>query len=65
MKHRTAPAGVSVTLDGKTYEGHWTVERGTVRVVSTYGEKSAEVGGSPADFVAKRLLRELVRAGQG
>jgi hypothetical protein len=64
MKTRTAPARVSISFEGKSYEGHWTIERGVVRVVSAYGEKSTQVGGSPADFVAKRLLRELVQASQ-
>ena len=64
MNTGPGPAKLSITIDGKVYEGHWTFQWGTVRVTSAYGAKSAELDGSPADFVARRLLRELVLAAQ-
>ena len=46
-------------FDGRTIEGHYAVDRGTVIV--RYGglEKKAQVGGSPPVRIAKMLLREL------
>jgi hypothetical protein len=38
----------------------YKVEDGVVTVKSIYGSKSTLVGGSPPEFLARRMLRELV-----
>jgi hypothetical protein len=63
MKRERAPNTVSVTIDGQTHTGDWILERGLVRVSSAYGLKSTQLGGSPGNLIAQRLLRELVEKG--
>jgi hypothetical protein len=53
---------VTVTINGDTYEGVYYVQRSTVFVQSAFGTRSAPVGGSPPEMIAKMLLAELVRA---
>jgi hypothetical protein len=53
---------VSVELDGKTFEGSYTVEGRPpiIKVHSAYGSKATQQGASPAESIARRLLYELV-----
>ena len=53
------PAEVTITQDGKTYTGHYTVESGTVTVSWGFRTITTQIGGSTAVVVARMLLREL------
>jgi hypothetical protein len=45
---------------GRLVKGSYSISReGLVSVKTTNGNKTAQLGGSPAIFVAKRLLRQL------
>jgi hypothetical protein len=57
------PVGVSVTLDGVTYRGTYYVQASMVHVQCNAGTKTTQLGGFPAQTIAKMLLSELVRSG--
>ena len=50
---------VAVTLDGVTHKEIYYVQGSC-----DFGEKKTQVGGSPAESIAKLLLSELVRGGR-
>ena len=52
---------VSITIDGVTHEGAYFLRDSMVHVQSPLGTKSAQVGGSPPNAIAKLLLSELAR----
>jgi hypothetical protein len=54
---------VTVTIGGDTHEGTYFVQNFMVHVVSSFGLKAAQLGGSPPEMIARMLLSELVRAG--
>ena len=54
------PEPVSVEYKGKAYSGTYTVEGGLVYVSSAHGSKATQQGNSPAEWIARRLLLELV-----
>lgn len=55
---------VSCEIDGKTFQGNYWIA-GKILVVSTAkGGKSTQVGASPAEALAKRLLQEMAQAGK-
>ncbi len=55
---------VSCQIDGKTYHGNYWIA-GKILVVSTArGGKSTQVGASPAEALAMRLLQELAQVGK-
>jgi hypothetical protein len=50
---------------GRLVKGAYTMSReGLVTVKTPGGSKTTQLGGSPAIFVAKRLLRELAAEGK-
>ena len=50
---------------GRLVKGTYTMSReGLVTVKTPGGSKTTQLGGSPAIFVAKRLLRELAAEGK-
>lgn len=51
---------VSVELNGKTYNGTYTVARGMITVTSVWGTKTTQVGNMPVEMLAKMLLSEIV-----
>ena len=53
---------VTVTIGGDTYEGTYFVQNFMVHVVSSFGLKTAQLGGSTPEMIARMLLSELVRA---
>ncbi len=55
-----AQATVSVTTDGTTYPATYELKQGVVTVRTDIGTRSAPVGNSPPDVVARMLLRELI-----
>jgi hypothetical protein len=54
---------VTVTIDGVTHEGMYFIQNYMVHVLSSFGAKATQVGGSPPEMVARMLLSELVRGG--
>jgi hypothetical protein len=56
------PIPFSVTLGDRAFSGTYTVEGNPpiVKVVSPYGSKATQQGGSPAHEVAERLLCQMV-----
>ena len=54
----TTPIEIT-TVDGSTIDGHFAESGGMVHVTYAGHSKSTQVGGSPADSIAKMLLREL------
>lgn len=54
---------VAIEKDGKTYSGTYTVsgQPPMVTVSSAQGERTTQLGDSPAEMIARRLLNELVR----
>jgi hypothetical protein len=61
---KSAPEPESITIErnGKTYDGHYRVERGMISVSSIYGSKVTQTGGhaqAPA-VLARLLLGEIV-----
>lgn len=52
---------VSVEIDGKTYEGRYTIQSKTVTVSTAYGQTTTQIG-ADARSTARMLLRELVQA---
>jgi hypothetical protein len=50
---------------GRLVKGSYSMSReGLVTVKTSAGSKATQLGGSPAIFVAKRLLRELASEGK-
>ncbi len=60
MKRQSVVSTVSVEVDGKAYDGTYTVQSKVVTVESIYGAGSTQVGGLPPQAVARLLLREIV-----
>ena len=57
---------VDVEYKGRTHYGRFVVEGKIIRVTYKEQQKSAQLGNSPADFLAKIMLLELaVRASAG
>ena len=56
-----AQATVSVTIEGTTYPAMYELKQGVITVRTDIGTKSASVGTSPPDAVARMLLRELIQ----
>lgn len=52
----------SVEYNGKTYSGRYRVSNKMLYVTSAYGDKSTQIGSLNAEFLAKRLLRELLQS---
>jgi hypothetical protein len=59
---RTFP--VTIDLDGKIYQGSYSVERGMITVWAAGGSKTTQVGNIPVETLAKILLSELVHQGK-
>jgi len=50
---------------GRTIKGSCSMSReGLVTVQTPHGSKTTQLGGSPAVFIARRLLRELASEGK-
>jgi len=54
---------VTIGFNGRTIEGHYAVDGGMVIVRYGGVEKSAPVGGSSPETIAKMVLRELANEG--
>jgi hypothetical protein len=53
---------VRVEMDGETYFGRVEVLRGMVTVNAASGSKTAPIGASPVESLARILLREIIQA---
>jgi hypothetical protein len=53
---------VRVEIDGKTHFGRVEVSRGMVTVHAACGSKTAPIGASPVESLARLLLREIIQA---
>ena len=53
---------IKVEIDGKTHSGRVELSPGLVTVSTAYGNKTAQIGGSPVESIARTLLREIVQA---
>jgi hypothetical protein len=53
---------ITVTIEGVTHSGTYFVQGSTVHVHSSKGAKATQVGSSPPEAIAKKLLSELARA---
>ena len=51
---------ITIEDKGKTFQAYFYVERGIVTVVSCFGQKSTQIGSSPAESIARIMLRELI-----
>ncbi len=56
-----AHATISVTVDETTYPATYELKRGIVTVRTDIGTKSAPMGNSAPEIVARMLLRELIQ----
>jgi hypothetical protein len=52
---------VKVEIEGRTYSATYQVRGRLVTVRTADGQKSTNAGSDPAEVIAVRLLRELVR----
>lgn len=55
---------VTCEVDGKTYRGTYWVAGKILTVSTGMGGKSRQVGTTPAEDLAKELLRELAQEGK-
>lgn len=55
---------VSCEIDGKPHRGTYWVAGKILTVSTGMGGKSTQVGGMPAETLAKQLLQELVKEGK-
>jgi hypothetical protein len=56
---------VSVEIEGKKYIGAYSLDRGEIHVKAPSGSKSAQVGNSPVERLARAMLTELVLESEG
>jgi hypothetical protein len=64
MSSRVFPVKpVTVTIDGVTHKGSYFVQNFMVYMVSKFGAKSTQLGGSTPEALAKLLLSEMAREG--
>jgi hypothetical protein len=55
---------ITVEFSGHPFSGSYTVEGGMVKVKTPHGEKETQVGTFNSEWVARRLLEELVVEGK-
>ena len=63
MPRNAAPPSrvpIAIEKDGKTHWGQFYVQRQLITVIHAGRTKTAQLGGSPAQAIAKQLLSELV-----
>ena len=63
-KRYIKPEELTVEVNGKTYNGHYRVEKGVITVSTLYSSKSTQLGNSPAELIARILLREMAETGE-
>ncbi len=58
------PVPVSIEVNGRTYNGVYTVDGSIISVSSAIGSKRTQIGGSSPKNLARVMLSELVREGK-
>ena len=59
---RSSPvSNITITIDGVTHSGTYYTHGSMVYVQYGTARKETQIGGSPAEFIAKLLLSEMVR----
>ena len=51
---------VTIEFEGKEYKGRYKVESKMVYATSAHGSKATQLGGSPAEVIARMLLRNIL-----
>jgi hypothetical protein len=54
---------VSIEVNGKTYNGTYTVDGSIISVSFALGSKRTQIGGSSPESLARVMLCELIREG--
>ena len=49
---------ITIKVEGRQIQGSYYVEGGMVTVASPWGRKSTQIGDSPAEVLARIMLRE-------
>jgi hypothetical protein len=57
------PVPVSIEVNGKTYNGTYTVDGSIISVSFALGSKRTQIGGSSPESLARVMLCELIREG--
>ncbi len=52
---------ISIELNGKKFTGRYIVKNHIITVISGFGERSTQVGGSSPENLARIILGELVK----
>ncbi|GEC36472.1 hypothetical protein JOH52_000825 [Sinorhizobium meliloti] len=60
MVLKRSPEEISVEIGGLTYHGAFWTDKDLVTLRTAYGIKTRTQGATPADTIARELLRELV-----
>lgn len=55
-------ANISITLDETTYAASYELKRDIVTVRADIGTRSASLGNSLPDIIARMLLREIIQS---
>jgi len=55
---------VACEIDGKKYKGTYWIAGKILTVATGMGGKSTQVGSTPAEALAKRLLQDLAKEGK-
>jgi hypothetical protein len=62
--HAVRSSTITIERDGKTYRGEYRVEKGMMEVTTAAGgRKRTQLGGTPAEALARLLLGELINEG--
>ena len=62
---QTAFSLVEIEVDGVVHVGQYWQHNGMITVSNGEQQKTTQVGGSPPGVLAKMLLREIVKSGDG
>lgn len=65
MKNAPFPYDVTCVIDGREYKGSYVIALKMVKVTSSYGTKSTQVGGSNAEITALRLFQNILTNAKG
>lgn len=60
MKNSPLNYEVTSVFEGREYRGSYVIESQMVKVTSSYGSKSTQIGGSPPEVTARRLLCHIL-----
>ena len=55
-------SSIEVEVEGRRFGGHYVVDRGVITVTTAFQSKSAQLGNSSPEHLARVLLHELAAA---